>query len=311
MFDVREGRRNVGMVALAISFIFLFTTALQILLVPLIAKLAPQWTNHVLFTWLMSSVPMYACAMPLSLIFFRACRTTQAPQKKKMTAWSFISIFSLCFAGTYLFNIVGTLVNNLFSALLGRAPVNAVEEMTTASPAWVNLIFVVILAPIFEELFMRKLVIDRLLPCGELPAILISGIAFGLIHGNFNQFFYATAVGMIFAVVYLRTGSIVYTIGMHMLLNFIGGVYAAEAIKLIGSGSTVGTLVGAMMNYFYMIILIGAVIISIITVKSIIEKRPHLERPDPAPTSRDWVRMLILNPFVWIFLAVTALMFLL
>ena len=311
MFNTRMGRRNIGLVALAIAFIFLLTAALQMAIVSLIVVFAPDFINHYLFNWVVGSIPMYAISMPLSLLFFRACKETKTPQKKKLTAWSFISIFSLCFVGTYIFNIVGTLVNNLFSALMGREAVNAIEEMTTSSPAWVNLIFVVILAPIFEEIFMRKLVIDRLLPCGELPTIILSGVAFGLIHGNFNQFFYATAVGMIFAVVYLRTGSILYTIGMHMLLNFIGGVYAAEVIKLIESGSTVSMLIGGLMNFLYIILLIGAIIISIIAIKSIIEKRPHLERPDPAPTFGDWIRMLVLNPFVWIFLAVTALMFLL
>lgn len=318
MFPTREAKRNIGLVALAITFIFLATAAIQIAVIPLILKHAPDFANHYLFNWLLSSIPMYAIAMPLSLLFFATCSTKKAPQKKKLTAWNFVCIFSLCFAGTYVFNFLGTTVNKLFSELLGREAVNPIELITAQSPMWANLLFLVLLAPVFEEIFLRKLVIDRLLPYGELPAILISGVAFGLVHGNFNQLFYAIAVGMIFATVYLHTGSILYTIGMHMLLNLIGGVYTAEAIKLSNGAALPGIfsaipgeIVGALMKYLYMIFLLLTVVVSVIAIKEIVAKRPTLERPNPSPTPRDWIHILALNPFVWIFLAVTALMFVL
>ena len=45
---------------------------------------------------------------------------------------------------------------------------------------------------------------------------------FGLFHGNFGQFFYAFAVGSVFAYVALRTGGIRYTVVLHFLVNFFG-----------------------------------------------------------------------------------------
>ena len=68
----------------------------------------------------------------------------------------------------------------------------------------------------------RKILIDRVRKYGELPAILISGVMFGLFHGNFTQFFYAAGLGILFAWIYVRTGKIIHTIALHFLVNFWG-----------------------------------------------------------------------------------------
>lgn len=316
MFDVRNGRRDIGFVALALAFIFLFSTALQIVFSVVVMQYAPWMANHVFWSWAVSAIPMYAFAMPLSLLFFKQCGTTQIPERKRLGTLPFLGTLCICFVGVYVCNIIGSVVNEIFSALLGREAINEIEQITTSSPMWVNLIFTVLLAPLFEEIFFRKLVIDRLLPFGELPAILISGVAFGLAHGNFNQFFYAAAVGMIFGFVYTRTGNIRYSIAMHMILNFMGGVYAAEAQKLIEGASwggifasVPGEAIGTVMMMGYMLFLLAALVGAIIAYLLFKRQPIALKRPIFPPTSSDWFFMLFNNPSVWIYLAVCALMF--
>ena len=63
------------------------------------------------------------------------------------------------------------------------------DQLIRNSSLWVNLLTTVIMAPVVEELFFRKLVMDRLLGYGQKTAIIISGIMFGMAHGNFSQFF--------------------------------------------------------------------------------------------------------------------------
>ena len=99
---------------------------------------------------------------------------------------------------------------------------------------WAVFLFMVILAPIFEEIFFRKVVIDRLRRYGDLPAIIISGLVFGLIHGNFSQFFYAALLGMVFGAIYVHTGKLGYTIFLHMLINFMGSFYTALMMEKFG-----------------------------------------------------------------------------
>ncbi|MCL2539734.1 MAG: CPBP family intramembrane metalloprotease, partial [Oscillospiraceae bacterium] len=65
----------------------------------------------------------------------------------------------------------------------------------------------------------RRLLMDALRPFGDVVAILYSGIAFGLLHMNFQQLFYAAGVGLIFGYVMVKTNNIWYCIGLHAALN--------------------------------------------------------------------------------------------
>lgn len=315
-FDVYRAKKNVGFLALGITFIFVFSMALQILISIFVSMYAPWMLDHAFWSWAIGSFPMYFCAMPLSLLFFRQCKAVEVPMKRKIGLREFLGTLAVCYVGIYVFNIIGEMANNFFSAMLGREAINEIVEVTTSAPMWVNILFTVLLAPIYEELFFRKLVIDRLLPYGEIPAILISGVAFGLIHGNFNQFFYAAAVGMIFGVVYTRTGNIRYSIVMHMILNAFGGVFAAEMQKLLDGGSWGGVFadipgetIGYVMSSIYFLIVIVAFVGAVIALANYRKRYIPFKRPYFGPTAQDWVQMLVFNPPVWMFLAVSALMF--
>lgn len=94
-----------------------------------------------------------------------------------------------------------------------------------------RVITVAILAPIFEELIFRKVLIDHLSYYSKYLAVLVSGIAFGLFHGNFQQFFFAMGLGWFFAYVYVKTGNIKYTIGYHMIVNMTTSVVTMAFTK--------------------------------------------------------------------------------
>ncbi len=85
-------------------------------------------------------------------------------------------------------------------------------------------VYAVIGAPILEELACRKLLLDRLHKYGQIPAMIVSGLLFGLLHGNSGQFFLAFFLGVIFAAVYLKTGNILYTMGLHAIINFTASI---------------------------------------------------------------------------------------
>ena len=74
-----------------------------------------------------------------------------------------------------------------------------------------------------EELLFRHVITRRLLPYGEKTAVLLSGLFFGLAHGNFYQLFYSIAIGMLFSFLYIRTKHLLYPIIFHIAFNFVGG----------------------------------------------------------------------------------------
>ena len=106
--------------------------------------------------------------------------------------------------------------SSISPVLISGYPVFFTYSFTNSTAAGASVEMVIafaVLAPVFEELVFRKVLVDHVLPFGEWPAILFSGITFGLFHGNLTQFFYAALLGMVLAYVYIRTGNILYSIG--------------------------------------------------------------------------------------------------
>ena len=96
------------------------------------------------------------------------------------------------------------------------------------------LILLLVFAPIFEELLFRKLILDRLLVLGEVPAIIISAVLFGLPH-IYSQgvplFFGTCIIALVFAYVRIHTGKMWPAILLHSLFNIYGSYFTLTLAK--------------------------------------------------------------------------------
>lgn len=79
-------------------------------------------------------------------------------------------------------------------------------------------------AAFFEELFCRGILLNVLKPYGNGFAIIITGFIFGMMHGNFQQFFYAFVLGIVFAYITIQTGSILAPTLLHAMFNSLAAV---------------------------------------------------------------------------------------
>ncbi len=315
MPDLRRERLQFSSIAFGISFIVLFTTVVQMLISTVIATLDPSIMDRDWYLTVMSTAPMYAVAMPLSLLLFRIGRA-DPPKRKHLSPIVWLGLLAICFALTYAGNFIGIFVNAVIGAVTGEMPVNDIQELTMNTPLWANLVFCGILAPIMEEIFYRKLVIDRMRRYGDVTAILISGVLFGLIHGNFSQFFYASFVGILFGYVYLNTGKLRYTVGLHMAINLVGGVYATEMAKRLDmemlSADPILFLVNnrgaVMMLMLYMLFIIACVVTAPIAI-ALLWKHIRFRKPKIQLTPKQFLRAVLLNPPVWLLLGVIVLLF--
>ncbi|EJF00526.1 CPBP family intramembrane glutamic endopeptidase [Liquorilactobacillus mali] len=102
----------------------------------------------------------------------------------------------------------------------------------------VDTILLALSAAVFEELFFRGILLNNMIQHSKrnfssyLSAILVSSILFGVTHmiNLFGQSFSATllqavnafAIGIMLAAIYLRTGSLKWTILYHFMLDFTG-----------------------------------------------------------------------------------------
>ena len=155
--------------------------------------------------------------MTVGLLIIRKILTERVPLEKKSLSLGQFLVVALM---TYGLWGVGVLIGNL-PMFFGVTESNGMDELlnglkTEAIPMY---LYMVIGAPVFEELACRKFLLDRLHPYGEGFAMLVSALLFGLIHGNSGQFFLAFFIGLLFAMVYMRTGRIVYTMLLHGMIN--------------------------------------------------------------------------------------------
>ena len=149
--------------------------------------------------------------------------TMRAGQK-----WAMVFVvFCVGMAITHILAEVGWFVNHVLQNLLPVPDYGAISPEAASTDLMgllPNFVLVCIIAPVLEELLFRKLVLGPLRAFGDTTAILTSGIAFGLFHQNFEQMFFAAAVGILLGYAYVKTNSLWVPIMIHFMLNFMNGV---------------------------------------------------------------------------------------
>lgn len=90
----------------------------------------------------------------------------------------------------------------------------------------VMIITAVIMAPIFEEIIFRGIMLKGMTNNGVEPwkAIIISSVLFGLIHANPWQFVGATLLGCVLGLVYYKTKSLLLPMLLHGFNNLCSSI---------------------------------------------------------------------------------------
>lgn len=128
-----------------------------------------------------------------------------------------------------------------------------VSEMQFDTPVWLGIISYGILAPLGEEIVFRGVVYGQLRKVLKVPyAVVLSGLAFGLFHGNLVQAVYATVIGCLLALVYEWYGTIAAPMLFHSVANLFvyvmlellpfGGVFLSVPSCVLFLGVSAGSL---------------------------------------------------------------------
>lgn len=178
----------------------------------------------------------YLGGLLLGLLVTKTIRRRLPAQPPEQHPLSFGGFLCCALAAFGLWG-VGVLIGN-FPAYV--VPVETMSFGWSSFPTW---LLAIIVAPIFEELIFRKLVLDRVGSFGEAPAVLCSALLFGLAHQNAGQFFLAFLLGLLFARIYLHTGKIVYTMLLHFMIN-LTATFDEIGNLLWGDGFEIWFLIG-------------------------------------------------------------------
>lgn len=174
---------------------------------------------------------------PLMLCLIHLVKKGKPIPQKKMKAGSVFIAFFMAYAMAMITNIIGLLLTSIINAFQSGVDTTNLQDTLLALPSVWLVLFVCVGAPIFEELIFRKALVDRAIYCGEGIAIAMSGVMFGLFHGNLNQFVYAAALGAFFAFIYVRTGKIRYTMILHAMVNSMAMI-GTLLLKMFSEGTT-------------------------------------------------------------------------
>ena len=94
------------------------------------------------------------------------------------------------------------------------------SDIITSSNQILTFISVVFLAPLFEEIMCRGLILNTMRGVmNKWLAIVLSSLFFGLIHGNPVQIIYATALGILLGYLYVKYESILVPMLCHLVFN--------------------------------------------------------------------------------------------
>lgn len=159
-------------------------------------------------------------------------------QKPRMTKSKWFEWASMCYTIAFIVNIVGVTVFSAISQAVssgGGEELNTLEILPSYSDNWAltaYFITVAILAPVFEELLLRGTVLTHTLQYGQWFSFIVVGVSFGLLHGNFQQMFYATAIGIMTCFITYKAKSIIPAIFTHLLINTPSAVMGILLTKM-------------------------------------------------------------------------------
>ena len=113
--------------------------------------------------------------------------------------------------------VVSPAISILFPASAGNYDANVADMMSTPV---VTFFHVAIVAPLFEELIFRGLILKRALRKWSVPAaVVMTAVLFGVLHMNLVQGISATAAGIVLCMFYVRRKSVGLNIIAHGIYN--------------------------------------------------------------------------------------------
>ena len=252
----------------------LIIIGVQVAVSMLVLAFAPSLLDNPNLSLLVSMLPTYTIAFPLTSLLIHQIPGVQM-KKHNMKPAQLLGAFAISYALMYLSNLAGQFFTNIIGIIKGSPVDDAIADLVSELNPLTAFFVMVLLAPALEEWIFRKLLVDRTIRYGEGTAIFLSGLMFGLFHGNLNQFVYTFLVGAFWAFIYVKTGRLRYTIYLHMALNFMGSVgspFFLDAISTLEGGSSamngfhflLGMLIPLAIVIPYLIVVFGLVISGIV-----------------------------------------------
>ncbi|WP_304680995.1 CPBP family intramembrane glutamic endopeptidase [uncultured Clostridium sp.] len=252
-----ENKKVFNRIGLAMLVSMILVNVIQIIFFDIIGKvnqdlLSASWINYIAL-----AISYYLIGFPVFYFMIKGLPEGEKREDKKLGVWEIVKFCFISYSLMYIFNFLTNIFIILISIFKGSEVVNPLQNIIEGSSLILTLIFVGILSPIIEEMMFRGIMLNKLKRYGDKVAIITTALLFGLFHANFSQFFYATVLGLIFAYVTLKTGTIKYSIILHIFVNTMGSFIIP---LIIGDGSNL-VAYGCVLFLVLLISIVGLVLL--------------------------------------------------
>lgn len=240
---------------------------------------------------------------------------------KFLAKWTVIG-FGCAYAVNYLFSLLFLILQFGFGVEL-HAP--SLTSGGTLLDDIVTVFFFAIAAPTMEEALFRGGVLGNFRKYGDWFAIGMSALLFGLLHMNYQQIFYAAAIGLIAGYVCVKAESLWPAILIHFSLNGVGAIQSVvlgrldlAGLSAMDSGNMEEMLAFLLSNgillllFFFLSMLcfaasiVGVVLLCIEIVRN--RREMKLQNPCPFLSTRQKLFAALTAPALLLFLLLTLVM---
>ncbi len=162
--------------------------------------------------WLLPISQISAVAIPVLAYFIISKDKSTLIGRLSVKEVILLIIFSLC-----LLPLLNSI--NIASLFFTQNHIGRVLESINDTPFLTMLAFTALMPAILEELMTRAVIINNYKRQKVITTMLVSGLFFGMIHMNINQFLYAFIMGMVMVYAVLITESIFASMIIHFTIN--------------------------------------------------------------------------------------------
>ena len=170
-------------------------------------------------------------SMPLTLCMFIGAVITIVPILTIYVKWNYainkqtdekIELYKKVFY-VFVIVLVGVLTNIIIShsvLIEASQDFERTKEAFSTGTVITQFLAMGITIPILEEIVFRGIVAGQLyVVYGQIPAIVFSALLFGCVHSNLPQIVFATVVGLVLGLSYIKTKSLWVPIAGHIIVN--------------------------------------------------------------------------------------------
>lgn len=229
-------RKTLSRVGWGMAVFFAAGQLGQMLVAFVLQKLAPDFAAGAPALFLITDLGLYGIGLPLAFLVVRRMPRCAPPVRDKGGFALALRTLVMGFCVMYLANFLTLALMQLVSWLKGAAVANPLQTAAAAGNPLLNVLMLCLVPAVAEELVFRAGLHRLTAGLGARVYVAVSAVCFALFHGNLYQIFYAFALGVLLAYLYLRTGKIALCMAVHFCINLVGTVAAMYL-----AASTVGT----------------------------------------------------------------------